>query len=295
MVFQESFEWYIALYLFLGGVGAGAILSAAFADLYDREKYVNYIKSASLIGMPAVAIGCFFLLIDLGQGLTKPWLLIYLFANPTSAITWGTAILTLFIIVSLLYAAYNFNFIKFGGGKITLLSLIVLAIGTAGYTGVLLGVLRAIPFWHQTLIPVLFIISAISTGISATVVVKEILFRKKIENIAPIETGHFYLMVLEFMMVVAMIIIALNGVPEMVFSMKVLLSGKYAVQFWLIFMILGLLLPTLLYGLQEIKKLHMKGSFLIIIELLVLLGGYYLRYLILHAGVFTEKFAHYIG
>ncbi len=295
MVFQESFEWYIALYLFLGGVGAGAILSAAFADLYNREKYVNYIKSASLIGMPAVAIGSFFLLLDLGQGLTKPWLLIYLFANPTSAITWGTAILSLFIIVSLIYGAYNFKIIKFGGGKLTKVSLIILAIGTAGYTGVLLGVLRAIPFWHQTLIPALFIISAISTGISATVVVKEILFRKEKEDIAPFETGHFYLMVLEFIMVFAMIIIALNGVPEMVYSIKVLLSGKYAVQFWLIFMILGLLLPTFLYGLQEVKKLHMKGSFLIIIELLVLIGGYYLRYLILHAGVYTEKFAHYIG
>lgn len=295
MEFQKSFEWYIAIYLFLGGVGAGSILSAAFADLYNREKYINYIKSASLIGMPAVAIGCLFLLLDLGQGLTKPWLLFLLVANPTSAISWGTAILTLFIIFAAVYAAYNFNIIKFGGSKFIPIFLILLSIGTAGYTGVLLGVLKAIPLWNQTLIPALFIVSAISTGISATVVVKEIIFKNKEENIKFIESGHFYLLVFEFIMVIAMILVALNGVPEMVYSIKVLLSGEYAFQFWLIFMILGLLLPLFLYCLQEINKLHMKGSFLIVIELLVLIGGYYLRYLIIHAGVFTEKFTNYIN
>jgi formate-dependent nitrite reductase membrane component NrfD len=295
MVFQEAFEWYIAIYLFLGGVGAGAILSASFADLYNREKYIYYIKSASLIGMPAVAFGTLFLLLDLGQGLTKPWLLILLFANPASAITWGTIILTLFIIFATIYGAYNFKIIKFGGSKFLPVILILLSLGTAGYTGVLLGVLKAIPLWNQTLIPVLFIISAISTGISATVVLKELLFKNQEEDIKFIESGHFYLLLFEFLMIIAMIIIALNGVPELAYSINVLLAGKYAFQFWIIFMILGLIIPLFLYCLQEINKLHMKGGFLVVIELLVLLGGYYLRYLIIHAGVFTEKFTNYIN
>jgi len=170
-----------------------------------------------------------------------------------------------------------------------------LSLGTAGYTGVLLGVLKAIPLWNQTLIPVLFIISAISTGISATVVLKELLFKDQKEDIKFIESGHFYLLLFEFLMIIAMIIIALNGVPELSYSINVLLAGKYAFQFWIIFMILGLIIPLFLYCLQEINKLHMKGGFLVVIELLVLLGGYYLRYLIIHAGVFTEKFTNYIN
>lgn len=292
MVLQEAFEWQIALYLFLGGVGAGAILSAVLADLYNREKYINYIKAASLIGMPAVSIGCFFLLIDLGQGLTKPWLLIYLFANPTSAIMWGTLILSLFIGLATLYAAYNFNIIKFGGETIVKVALIFLCLGTAGYTGILLGLLKAIPFWHQTGIPILFIVSGVSTGISSAVVVKELILRNK-DAIHTIETSHYYLLLIEFILFVGMIFVALNGVPEMVASMKVLLTGHYAFQFWFIFMFLGLVLPIILYTFQEAKKLHLKGSALVVIELLVLLGGFYLRYLVIHAGIYTEKFTQY--
>lgn len=292
MVLQEAFEWQIALYLFLGGVGAGAILSAVLADLYNREKYINYIKAASLIGMPAVSIGCFFLLIDLGQGLTKPWLLIYLFANPTSAIMWGTLILSLFIGLATLYAGYNFNIIKFGGETIVKVALIFLCLGTAGYTGILLGLLKAIPFWHQTGIPILFIVSGVSTGISSAVVVKELILRNK-DAIHTIETSHYYLLLIEFILFMGMIFVALNGVPEMVASMKVLLTGHYAFQFWFIFMFLGLVLPIILYTFQEAKKLHLKGSALVVIELLVLLGGFYLRYLVIHAGIYTEKFTQY--
>jgi len=292
MVLQSAFEWQIALYLFLGGVGAGAILSAVLADFYNREKYINYIKAASLIGMPAVSIGCLFLLIDLGQGLTKPWLLIYLFANPTSAIMWGTLILSLFIGVSTLYGAYNFNIIKFGGGFIVKAALIFLCLGTAGYTGILLGLLKAIPFWHQTGIPILFIVSAVSTGISSAVVLKELLFRGS-EEIHTIERGHYYLLLIELIIIVGMIIVALNGVPEMAASMKLLLAGHYAFHFWFIFMFLGLVLPIILYTFQEAKKLHLKGNFLVIVELLVLLGGFYLRYLVIHAGIYTDKFVQY--
>ncbi len=295
MVFQEAFEWQIAIYLFLGGVGAGAVLSAVLADMYNREKYISYIKAASLIGMPAVSVGCIFLLIDLGQGLTKPWLLIYLFANPTSAIMWGTLILSLFIGFSTLYAAYNFKILKFGGGLFFKLILIVLCLGTAGYTGVLLGLLKSIPFWHQTAIPALFIISGISTGISASIVLKEFLFKNEKSSIEMIETSHYYLLLIELIIITGMLFVALHGVPEMIVSVKSLLNGKYAVEFWVIFMLLGLIIPIIFYTFQEAGKAHIKGGKLVILELFVLLGGFYLRYLIIHAGVYTDKFVNYLG
>lgn len=289
MVFQEAFEWHIALYLFLAGVGAGAIVSAAIADLYAREKYESYIKAASILGMPLVSLGVVFLVLDLGQGLWKPWLLVYLFVNPTSAIMWGTLILTLFIGLATLYAAYNFGYIKFGGSALTKFSLIILGLCTAGYTAVLLGVLKAIPFWHQTALPILFIISATSTGISAAVIVRE-LFLEKTGDISTMETSHFYLLMLEFILLIGMLFIAFQGVPEMVYSAKALIVGQYSFEFWAFLMVLGLIIPLFLYGLQEAKKFHLSGKKLVVVELLVLMGGFYLRYLIVHAGVYTEKF-----
>lgn len=293
MVFQEAFEWYIAVYLFLAGVGAGSIVAAALADMYDREKYISFIKAASIIGMPLVSIGIFFLYIDLGQGMWKPWLLILLFLNPTSAISWGTGILTLFTIFSLVYGAYNLGFIKFSGGRLMNWLLITTGILTAGYTAVLLGVLKAIPFWHQTSLPILFVISATSTGISGAMIVREMFFKTD-DSMHKIESTHFYLIMLEILLLVGMFLIALQGVPEMVFSAKSLLSGKFAIEFWVLLVAAGLVVPAIVFGLGEAGKMHVTGSKLIFFEALVLVGGYFLRFLIIHAGVYTQKFTEYM-
>ncbi|PLX70423.1 MAG: molybdopterin oxidoreductase [Denitrovibrio sp.] len=293
MVHQEAFEWYIAVYLFLAGVGAGSMVVAAVADMYDREKYLSFIKAASLIGMPLVSIGIFFLYIDLGQGMWKPWLLIFLFANPASAITWGTAILTIFTILSFIYGAYNLGYLKIGCSRCLNWLLIITGICTAGYTAVLLGSLKAIPFWHQTALPILFIISATSTGISGAMIVK-LIFLKSDANIKPIETAHLYLIVLEIIMLIGMMLIALQGVPEMKYAAESLLFGDYAFLFWFLLVFTGLLVPAIAFGMEEAHKLHMKTKTVVTLEIMVLLGGYLMRYLIIHAGVYTKKFAEYI-
>jgi formate-dependent nitrite reductase membrane component NrfD len=294
MTFQNAFEWQIALYLFLAGMGAGAILSSVILEFYNPTLYKSYIKSAGIVGMPLVSIGCLFLLIDLGQGLWKPWLLIRLFFNPTSAITWGTAILTVFIIYSTIYALYHWGVIKSGGGTLTKIILIIFSIGTAGYTAVLLGVLKAIPFWHQTSLPILFIISATSTGISITIIVQKIFLQDEVD-LKKVESGHFYLLVLEIFLLMGFILIAFSGVPEMVYSVKSLLFGIYSLYFWLFLLLLGLIIPTIVFGLLEFKNFHFGNKTIILVEFLVVMGGFFLRYLIIHAGVFTEKFISYIG
>jgi formate-dependent nitrite reductase membrane component NrfD len=307
MEFQTGFHWYIAVYLFLAGVGAGSIVVASLADMYDRQKYISFIKAASVIGMPLVSIGIFFLYIDLGQGMYKPWLLALLFVNPTSAIMWGTLILTIFTILSLIYGAYNLGildwFIKKAGFLKIFRSLaasgfmnwalIITGILTAGYTAVLLGVLKAIPFWHQTALPILFIISASSTGISGAMVVKELFFKEE-AHLAKIETTHFYLIMLEILLLIGMMLIALQGVPDMRFSALALLTGEFAVEFWVFLVLLGLVVPAFVFAFVEAGKLHISGGKLVFFELLVLAGGYFLRHLILHAGVYTQKFTDYI-
>jgi len=289
MFFQEAFGWKIAVYLFLAGIGAGATISGAVSDIYKREKYISYIKAASLIGMPLVAFGTLFLLSDLGQGLWKPWLLIYLFANPKSVITWGTIILTLFMTCTTFYGAYNLGIIKFGGGKTIKVLSVGLGIATAGYTAILIGVLRAIPFWHQSVLAILFLVSALSTGISATVIVRELFFKDE----SPIEvykTTHFFSMIIEIFLFLSLIFVALNGVPEMVFSAKTIFFGSF--RFWVCVLLVGMIIPAIFHG---SKKLHFDGYRLIIIESMVLIGGYNLRLIIIHAGAYTDKFVNCIG
>ena len=289
MFFQEAFGWKIAVYLFLAGIGAGATISGAVSDIYKREKYISYIKAASLIGMPLVAFGTLFLLSDLGQGLWKPWLLIYLFANPKSVITWGVIILTLFMTCTTFYGAYNLGIIKFGGGKTIKVLSIGLGLATAGYTAILIGVLRAIPFWHQSVLAILFLASALSTGISATVIVRELFFKDE----SPIEvykTTHFFTMIIEIFLFLSLIFVAFNGVPEMVFSAKTIFFGSF--RFWVCVLLVGIIIPVTLH---RSKKLHFEGYRLIIIESMVLFGGFNLRLMIIQAGAYTDKFVNCVG
>ena len=297
MVQQHSFEVLIAIYLFLAGVGAGAILSAVALDMYDRKRFINYIKAASLLGMPLVSIGCGFLVLDLGQGLTKPWLLIFLFMNPTSVITWGTAILTVFIIFATVYAVYNFNILKLAAKLQCLLRpmqilLIIFAIGTAGYTAVLLGSLKAIPLWNQTALPVLFIVSALSTGVAATLIVSALFF--KAEKDPLFGTLHIGLIALELLILAGFILIALNGVPELVYAVKLLVVGPYAKMFWGVLIVAGLIVPLIVTVMESRHTVHLGFLGILLAEGLTLLGGFYLRYLILHAGTFIDKFAGFI-
>jgi len=291
MVFQEAFEWKIAIYLFLAGTGAGAIISGALSDIYKREKYISYIKAASLIGMPLVAFGTLFLLFDLGQGLWKPWLLIYLFANPKSVMTWGTIILALFIICTTLYGAYNLGIIKFGGGKAIKVLSIGLGLATAGYTAILIGVLRAVPFWHQSVLSILFLVSALSTGISATLIVRELFFKDE-SHTEVYRNTHFYSMLIEIFLLLSLVFVAFNGVPEMIFSIKTIVFGSLSFRFWVGVLLVGIIIPLIFSGSE---KLHLDGYRMIIIESMVLIGGYNLRIIIIHAGTFTDKFVNFIG
>jgi len=218
-------------------------------------------------------------------------LLIYLFANPKSVITWGTIILTLFMICTTFYGAYNLGIIKFGGGKAIKVLSVGLGLATAGYTAILIGVLRAIPFWHQPILAILFLVSALSTGISATVIVRELFFKDE-SHTEVYRITHFYSMIIELFLFLSLIFVAFNGVPEMVFSAKAIVFGSFSFRFWIWVFLVGIIIPAIFHG---SKKLHFDGYRMVIIESMVLIGGFNLRLIIIHAGAYTDKFVNCIG
>src|SRR5512139_1463614 len=191
---QLSWGWPVVLYLFLGGLGAGAFLTAGVMELtrwrYRRDVCPTALTGGVIAG-PAVAIGSVLLIFDLGAGKAEPWRIFYLFTNFHSVMTWGIWILCLFIPVALFYGLLELiEVVPFLKGLVMsripgLLTNIrryrrwtaivgsVLAVGVAIYTGVLISAVGpAVPFWSQPLLPflpipimpLLFLISAISTG-----------------------------------------------------------------------------------------------------------------------------------
>ena len=63
---QTRWEWIIALYLFLAGVGGGAYLLGVAADFAGGEQWGFLSKAGIFLGFPCVAVGAAFLLLHLG-------------------------------------------------------------------------------------------------------------------------------------------------------------------------------------------------------------------------------------
>ncbi len=157
---QTEWGWLIAIYLFLGGVGAGAYTIAAFNGLIGGDLAAS--TAVGLwIGFPALLIGSGCLVADLGAPQKA------MLAGIKVGSSWiarGFWIISIFMILSLIHLIMHLS--DATGGAITVVSIlgIIFAIGTMAYTGVLLSASKGIPFWRAGVVPMVFVISAIVTG-----------------------------------------------------------------------------------------------------------------------------------
>ncbi len=163
---QRDWGWFVAIYLFLGGVGAGAYTIAAINGFLGKSAELSTAVGL-VIGCPALLVGSLFLLADLGS----PQKAFLAGMRPGSSwIARGFWIITAFMILAFLHAALQL-FTDLGstaGGRTALSALavagIVFAVATMAYTGILLGASKGIPFWRSGVVPVVFVISALVTG-----------------------------------------------------------------------------------------------------------------------------------
>jgi polysulfide reductase chain C len=286
---ESAWGWLIITYLFLAGAGAGAFISAVACDLLAPDWSRSLARAGSLAAGPLVAIGTATLVLDLEAGLWEPWRQVYLVGNPTSMITWGVLILSGFIPVAFLYAA-ALNEITFVGriAKKYLIHLeivgSVLAVATAGYTGVLIAVINGVPFWNTPLMPVLFTASAMSTGLAVAMIGAAIIDVRTIKTLSNFALGHVIFLAVEGLVLGLLIFMSLTRSAEAAASAQMLISGALSPYFWSLVVVVGILVPFLLsiveyYEYGEMPKFLVVGA-----DLLVLIGGMSLRALIIYSG-----------
>lgn len=286
---ESAWGWYIVAYLFLAGAGAGAFISAVACDLLAPDWSKTMARAGSLAAGPLIAIGTFCLVIDLEAGLWEPWRQIYLVWNLTSMISWGVLILSAFIPVAFLYAA-ALNEITFVGriAKKYQLHLevigAILAVATAGYTGVLIAVVNGVPFWNTPLMPVLFMASAMSTGLAVSMIGAAIIDIDTIRTLSNFALGHVVFLAVEALVLGLLIFMSLTKSVESAQSARMLISGSLSPYFWSLVVVVGILVPFIMsiveyheYG--EMPKILVVGA-----DLLVLVGGMSLRALIIFSA-----------
>ncbi|ESU32958.1 hypothetical protein G3A_07905 [Bacillus sp. 17376] len=287
----------IAAYLFLAGLSAGAFLTSSYAARkYPDAKTVRI--AGRLISPILMGIGLLLLIVDAEAGLKDPLRFIYLFTNFSSVMTIGTYFISFFMMAAAYIALMEL--LKKDTNKIVEYVGIVFAVATAIYTGFLIGVIGAVPLWNTAILPILFVVSAFSTGIAGTMLVSAIFDKKVIHHVMSIKKLHLTLLISELFLIFTMFLITSSTNESAAQSVAMLLSGEYSTLFWLGLVVVGLLVPIGIEALElwNSKKLQQSQAGLevaasgshgiaatMITESAVLAGGFILRYLLLAAAV----------
>lgn len=277
----------IAWYLFLAGASTGAFLTAAFVEAKYPDSHKMRI-AGRIIAPVFMGIGLIMLILDAEAGLYNPLRFIHLIMNPASVMTLGVYFICIFMPVALVSAVLEI--LKKGVPKWLTWIGIVFAFAVAAYTGFLLGVVKTFPLWNNSVLPLLFVVSALSAGLAATSLVGLVVDRERFEHMWLIKKGHVILAVVEMVVLFTMLVIVSAGSFEGAASVQALLMGQYAPAFWGGLVLLGLVVPFIIEGYPVFitKKVETSTTSLIISiigEAGVLVGGFVLRLLVILAAL----------
>jgi formate-dependent nitrite reductase membrane component NrfD len=274
---QQLWDWRAAVYLFLAGTGSGSTLTAVvYAFLFNSYSTVTAVGLT--IGPLLAILGSLFLLLDLGRPLLP-----YLAARRPehSWISRGLLILVAFILVGLIHSAlwvWPWQVIEEGNSTWWVLATLngILAFLTAVYSGLLLGA-SPIPFWNTPILPVLFLVSSVSTGVAAIVFVAVHILGLSVppdEALFLIQTDGV-IIVLE-MILISLYLYGMKLVSAARASVTTVVRGKLSGSFWIGLVGVGLVVPLVSAW---------TGGWTLLPTVCTLAGGYVLRFIVISAGV----------
>jgi formate-dependent nitrite reductase membrane component NrfD len=269
-------EWYIVWYFFLGGIAGGAYFVGAIADNFGGRRDEEVAKSAYLVALPLTLICGILLTIDLGTPTRfLNMLRQFKFWNPMSIGSWGIGAFGGFAFLS---AALSFTretrlvWLRKNIGKVGSLFGFFLA----SYTGVLLGS-TARPIWTDArFMGALFLASGASTGIAAIGLISYLRRVELGESWRKIKKADSFAMAFELVLL-ALLLGTLGS------SGRAIWAGPFAAPFWVGLVGIGLVVPLAL-SLALKPRAGQAGLMTAMASILILVGGFALRYVIVFVG-----------
>jgi formate-dependent nitrite reductase membrane component NrfD len=152
-----------------------------------------------------------------------------------------------------------------------------LGFAVAVYTAVLLGVLVARPLWNTPLLSVIFVLSALSSGTAALILIAPARARHVIARWDLLAIGA------ETLVIAALLLFGAVSSRSAHNAVALLASGDYAGLFWIGVVFAGLVVPSAI-ELWAARRLHPSRVATIVAAWLVLAGGFLLRFVIVYAG-----------
>lgn len=256
MVLQTVWGWQPSLYLFLGGMGAGAMVMAGVLWLLFKEKVRKTICASYWAAAIALVVGLLCLLSELTNPL-RGMMLWQSFSNFTSWMTFGAWVVFAAVVVGGIAALVSVEKVSSllhlsEKAQRTVISVcailgIVLGFCVAAYTGILLMSAPGVPFWGSPLLPCLFTVSGIDTGIALVEVIGCVIARREAlphKAHRLMETCVVVLVVLEvIVLMVFLLTTAGSNAQVAAYGAQLLLTGGLSAWFWGLVVVCGLALP----------------------------------------------------
>jgi protein NrfD len=320
----HAWGWEIPLYLFVGGLVAGMMVLAGYAMLRtakgeDTRSFFSI--QTPLLGFMLLNVGMVALLLDLSNPLYV-WALFITF-EPLSPMSWGTWVLLIVFAILLVSALIRLPeswpwlgqrvpvlnrasdfFVKHPARMRTLgLANIVFGIVVGIYTGILLNTMVARPLWNTSILPLLFLFSGLSAG-AACVHLASVVFpgrpaprgliggafaamaqplgaqmpeKRTVDTVIRADVAF---LLVELVLIALLLLSLATSTLSHSEAAKLLFSGNFGLIFWGGVIAVGIVVPIVM----QLLELSHRIPHTVVPAILVLVGGYSLRWVMVNAG-----------
>lgn len=281
----ETFGSLIAIYFYLTGLSAGSFIISTLSYGFGFERFKPLGKIGIVLATLLLVAAPLFLLAHSGQRLRVWHLFIYLRA--TSPITWGSFLLILYPLNCIIYGYYMFK----GDKRLTRVFGLIgipLALMVHGYTGFILAFGKARPLWNSSIMPLLFLVSAVVSGLAMMIIVSVIrdrFFTRErrinMDIVSALARILGWCLVFDLFLTACEVVvhsISHLGAQE---STSLLLTGSFAGLFLLLENLIGKVLPLAAVFIPQTRR---SIPILLIVSALVMIGIYTMRYNVVVGG-----------
>lgn len=286
IVHQDAFGLNIAIYFYLTGLSAGSFILSTLAYGFGMNQYKPLGKVGVVVATIVLIMAPLFLLIHIGIPYRAWHLFVYL--NMASPITWGSFLLILYPINCIIYGYFMFKG-KMRPTRVFGFIGIPLAISVHGYTGFILAFGKARALWNTALMPILFLVSAVVSGIALMIlvcIIKDRFFskEKKIDRVLILNLSKLmaWMIVFDLFLVGCDLMVLSISHSDAQAAAHLILRGKFSPLFLIVENLLGKIVPFILLIVPRFRKL----ATVVVASILVVIGIFFMRYVVVVAGEF---------
>lgn len=280
------FGWPIVIYLTLAGLAFGATFCALFFLRFETAanegQSYSIVKTSLYIAIGTIFIGMLFLVFDLKS--SERFYLNFLEFNPSSAIAWGTRIITLFLMlcvfVLLLLSTVNDKDKSNPIGWLLMGLLFLFALMVGAYPAMVLGQASiARPLWEPLLLIPMFLLLGLHSGVALVqLLTLNKWTEKSLEKVRKLDLIAIVIQVVLFALLILFTHFSAAGKSQLFF-------GAFALWFWLGVVVIGWGIPIFM----SIKFSASKKAILLT-QFCFLCGAFSLRTVIVFNGQGASAF-----